>query len=153
MTLATPQISEERVKPFRLVKYFTFTSIIVLFLGTIILSILNTHWARTMQRQKSEEYALLMLENLNHQIFLRFIIPVAFEYGRVQLRNKAQFELMDKVVIAAVEADSHLGLPTDVDAILLIEVDGDPESLNVQVGKIEAIPEDIRRKYLTCGRG
>jgi len=28
-----PNISEEKVKPFRLVKYFTFTSIIVIFLG------------------------------------------------------------------------------------------------------------------------
>lgn len=98
MTSSNSQISEERVKPFRLVKYFTFTSIIVIFLGTIVLSILNTHWARAMQRQKSEEYALLMLENLNHQIFLRFIIPVAFEYGRIQLRNKDQFEMMDQVV-------------------------------------------------------
>ena len=104
MTLANPQISSERAKPFRLVKYFTFTSIIVIFLGTIILSILNTHWARTMQREKSEEYALLMLENLNHQIFLRFIIPVAFEYGRIQLRNKDQFELMDKVVRATLHS-------------------------------------------------
>ncbi len=51
----------------------------------------------------------------------------------------AGLELMDKVVIAAVEADSHLGLPTDVEAILLIEVDGDPESLSIQVDRIEAI--------------
>ena len=96
--LMNPNTSEEKTKPFRLVKYFTFTSIIVIFLGTIVLSILNTHWAREMQRQKSEEYALLLIENLNHQIFLRFIIPVAYEFGRVQLREKAQFELMDKVV-------------------------------------------------------
>lgn len=48
-------------------------------------------------------------------------------------------ELMDKVIVSAVEADSHLGLPTDVDAVLLIEVDGDPESLNIQVNRIEAI--------------
>ena len=54
----------------------------------------------------------------------------------------AGLELMDKVVIAAVEADSHLGLPTDVDAVLLIEVDGDPESLNIQVERIDAILRD-----------
>ena len=93
-----PNTAEEKVKPFRLVKYFTFTSIIVIFFGTIVLSILNTHWSREMQREKSKEYALLMIENLNHQIFLRFIIPVAYEYGRIRLREKAQFELMDKVV-------------------------------------------------------
>jgi glycolate oxidase len=48
-------------------------------------------------------------------------------------------ELMDRVVIQAVEADSHLGLPTDVDAILLIEVDGEPEGLDLQVARIRDI--------------
>jgi two-component system sensor histidine kinase HydH len=89
---------EERSKPFRLVKYFTVTSLILIFMGTIILSMLNTHWARAMQREKSEEYALLIIENLNHQIFLQFIMPVVLRYGKIQLRNKEQYELMDKVV-------------------------------------------------------
>jgi glycolate oxidase len=48
-------------------------------------------------------------------------------------------EIMDQVVIKAVEADANLGLPTDVEAILLIEVDGDPESLDLQVKQIEEI--------------
>jgi signal transduction histidine kinase len=67
-------------------------------MGTIILSMLNTHWARAMQREKSEEYALLIIENLNHQIFLQFIMPVVLRYGKIQLRNEEQYELMDKVV-------------------------------------------------------
>lgn len=53
----------------------------------------------------------------------------------------AGLELMDRVVIAAVEVDAQLGLPTDVDAMLLIEVDGDPEGLDAQVRKIEKILE------------
>jgi len=48
-------------------------------------------------------------------------------------------ELMDNVVIEAVEADTHLGLPTDVEAVLLIEVDGDPSGLEVQAKQIEEI--------------
>jgi len=51
----------------------------------------------------------------------------------------AGLELMDKVVIAAVEADTRMGLPTEVEAILLIEVDGDPEGLRIQAAKIEEI--------------
>ena len=94
----TLQTAEEKVKPFRLVKYFTFTSLIVIFSGAIILSILNTHWARTMQREKSEEYALLLIENLNHQIFLQFIVPVVLKYGGIRLSEKEQFEHLDKVV-------------------------------------------------------
>jgi signal transduction histidine kinase len=88
----------EKAKPFRLVKYFTFSSLIVIFLGTIALSMLNTHWAKTMQGKKSEDYALLLVENLNHQVFLQFVLPVALKYGKIQLRDPEQFERMDKVV-------------------------------------------------------
>lgn len=94
----TVQQTTEKSKPFRLVKYFTFSSLVVIFLGTIALSVLNTHWARTIQRQKSEEYAILLVENLNHQVFLQFIIPVALKFGKIQLRKPEQFERMDKIV-------------------------------------------------------
>jgi len=92
------QPSEENIKPFRLVKYFTFTSLIVIFIGTFVLSLLNTHLARTMHQKKSEDYAHLLIENLNHQVFLQFIIPVALKFGKIQLSNKKQFERMDKLV-------------------------------------------------------
>jgi two-component system, NtrC family, sensor histidine kinase HydH len=88
----------DKAKPFRLVKYFTFSSLIVIFLVTLVLSFFNTHWARSMQLKKSEDYALLLIENLNHQVFLQFIIPIALKHGRIQLRNRDQFERMDQVV-------------------------------------------------------
>ena len=90
--------SAERVKPFRLVKYFTLISLVVIFFGALVLSILNIQWSRSIEREKSEKYALALIENLNHQIFLQFVIPVALQYGKVQLRDKEQFERMDKLV-------------------------------------------------------
>ncbi|MGD9329743.1 MAG: ATP-binding protein [Desulfobacterales bacterium] len=89
---------QEPSKPFRLVKYFTMISLIVLFAGAIILSAVNIHWARQMQIEKSEDYALLLIKNLNHQIFLQFIIPTILKRGNIHLRESDQFELMDKVV-------------------------------------------------------
>jgi len=91
-------LSEERIKPFRLVKYFTFSGLVVIFLVTLILTILNTHWVKSMQRKKSEDYAHALIENLNHQVFLQFILPIGMKYGKVQLRNQEQFERMDNVV-------------------------------------------------------
>ncbi len=93
-----PSTLTERTKPFRLVKYFTFASLIVIFFGTIILSVLSTHWVRSMQYQKSEDYGILLIENLNHQVFLQFILPVGLKYGKIELSNKDQFERMDSVV-------------------------------------------------------
>jgi signal transduction histidine kinase len=91
-------LSEERIKPFRLVKYFTFSGLVVIFLVTLILAILNTHWVKSMQRKKSEDYAHALIENLNHQVFLQFILPIGMKFGKVQLRNQEQFERMDNVV-------------------------------------------------------
>ena len=89
---------EESIKSFRLFKYFAFPGLFVIFLTTIILSVLNTHWVKKMQRQKSEDYAHSLIENLNHQVFIQVIIPMGFIYKKIQLRNKKQFERMDMVV-------------------------------------------------------
>ncbi len=48
-------------------------------------------------------------------------------------------ELLDDVVISAVEADAHLGLPADAEGMLLVEVDGEPEELDPQVERIESV--------------
>ena len=95
---ATTTIPAEKTKPFRLMKYFTFSSLIVIFVGTVVLSAFDTHLARKMQLQKSEEYAKLLIENLNHQIFLQFILPTVLKYNRIQLRNEEQFKRLDQVV-------------------------------------------------------
>ena len=89
----------EPIKPFKLVKYFTFTSLIVILLGALALSIVIAHRAETVLIKKSEDYALLMAENLNHQVFLQFVIPAALKFGQViQLRNKILFDRLDQVV-------------------------------------------------------
>ncbi|MBA4392535.1 MAG: glycolate oxidase subunit GlcD [Desulfobacca sp.] len=44
----------------------------------------------------------------------------------------AALELMDRMVIKALEESAHLGLPLDAAAILLIDVDGDPETVERQ---------------------
>ncbi|MGD9322466.1 MAG: ATP-binding protein [Desulfobacterales bacterium] len=92
------QSHQESITPFRLVKYFTFTGLIVIFLVTIILSVLNTHWVKSMQRQKSEDYAHSLIENLNHQVFIQVLIPMELIFGRIQLSTRKQFERMDMVV-------------------------------------------------------
>jgi two-component system sensor histidine kinase HydH len=53
---------------------------------------------RTIHLKKSEEYANLLIENLNHQIFLNFIIPTALKYGKIKLRDKEQYEYLDTVI-------------------------------------------------------
>jgi len=90
--------SPDAMRPFRLVKNFTAISLVVIFVGTIFLSVIITHRARAVLLKKSEAYSLLLANNLNHQIFLQFLIPTVLQYGKIRLREKAQFERMDKVI-------------------------------------------------------
>ncbi len=87
-------------RPFKLVKYFTFTSLIVMFVATIAIYAINAHWVKKILREKNEEYAYLLVENLNHQIFLRFFLPVALKYKKIRLRDENQYKMIDDVVKA-----------------------------------------------------
>ncbi len=86
------------VKPFRLVKFFTFSSLVIMFTATIVISALNAHWVRNILLEKSKEYDQLLVENLNHQIISRCLVPILIKFGEIKLREKEQFLLMDKVV-------------------------------------------------------
>lgn len=88
----------EGIRPFKLVKYFAYTSFILIFISTLVLSFIVSRGGKSLLFKKSEEYAHLVAENLNHQVYLRFTIPTYLRFGRIRLREKAQFELLDKIV-------------------------------------------------------
>lgn len=91
--------SDEKVKPFKLVKYFTFTSLILIFLGILILAGLNNHWARMMQLKKSKDYANLLVANLNHQVYMKFYLPLSITRHRViRLSEEKYYKRMDMIV-------------------------------------------------------
>src|SRR5579859_5286453 len=54
----------------------------------------------------------------------------------------ATMEMMDKKIIAIVEAWLHIGLPTEAAALLIIEVDGYPASLEKQIEEVATILRD-----------
>jgi len=51
----------------------------------------------------------------------------------------ATLEFMDNFTIRAVEAFSHVGLPTNAAALLLVEVDGHPVQVDEEAREVEAI--------------
>ncbi len=88
----------ESVRPFKLVKFFSFTSLAVILTFTFALTCIISYRARMVLLKKSEEYALLLAENLNHQVYLQFVVPTVNNYGSVRLHEQNQFALIDKVV-------------------------------------------------------
>jgi two-component system, NtrC family, sensor histidine kinase HydH len=92
------KIPPQGVRPFVLVKAFTFASLVVMLVATIVIAALNAHWVRNILLEKNKEYNSLLVENLNHQIFLRFVAPVVFKHGEIKLRQKDQHQLLDTVI-------------------------------------------------------
>jgi signal transduction histidine kinase len=97
-----PDLQKER--PFILVKAFTISSLIVMLAATVFIAALNAHWVRNLLLEKSKEYNSLLVENLNHQIFLRFVAPVAFKYGEIKLREAEQSHLLDAVITSTLHS-------------------------------------------------
>ncbi len=101
-SLSTPNLQNER--PFVLVKAFTISSLVVMLAATVFIAALNAHWVRNLLLEKSKEYNSLLIENLNHQIFLRFVAPVAFKYGEIKLREAEQNRLLDAVITSTLHS-------------------------------------------------
>jgi len=86
------------LQPFKLVKYFSFTSLTVILIASFVLSWVISNKARHVLLERSEAYSELFAENLNRQVFLRFVIPTVLSYGSIALSNHTQFERLDLIV-------------------------------------------------------
>jgi glycolate oxidase len=76
----------------------------------------------------------------------------------------AAIEMMDELILQAVEADTHAGYPTDAAAVLLMEAEGLRESVAAEIEQIVAIcnnhsariiriaKDDAERQLLWAGR-
>ena len=88
----------EGLLPFELVKYFSFTSLILILIASFILSWVIASNAKSVLLQRSEAYSRLFADNLNRQVFLQFVLPTVVRYGRIALSEQAQYERLDKIV-------------------------------------------------------
>ncbi len=84
--------------PFELVKYFAFTSLVLILIASIILSWMIAGNAKTVLLQRSEAYSRLFADNLNRQVFLQFVLPTVVRYGRIALSDQTQYERLDQIV-------------------------------------------------------
>lgn len=86
------------LKPFRLVKFFLFSALLVFFVFTFALSWLIGKNAKEVLLTRSEAYAFVVAENLSHQIFQQFVVPTVLRYGEIALRKQEQYKRLDTIV-------------------------------------------------------
>ncbi|MBG0777830.1 MAG: two-component sensor histidine kinase [Desulfovibrionaceae bacterium] len=65
---------------------------------TLIVSIAIANFARRTLLTKQQDFALLLAENVNHQVYRRFTLPTLLQFGRIALRQEVQYERLDQVV-------------------------------------------------------
>ncbi|HIJ79342.1 MAG: two-component sensor histidine kinase, partial [Desulfobulbaceae bacterium] len=86
------------MKPFRLVKFFSFSGLVIFLVFTLVLSWLISKHAKRVLLERSEAYSLVVAENISHQVFQQFVLPTVVRYGKIALRNPEQFKMLDTIV-------------------------------------------------------
>ncbi len=85
-------------KQFRLVKFFAWASFIVLIIFSFPFSVVISEKAKETLLRSYEKSAMTVGENLNHQVFQNFVIPVINHFGKIKLSDEEQYQLMDRIV-------------------------------------------------------
>ena len=96
--LSSKGTNNDNIRPFQLVKFFTYSSLAVILFCTLVLFWIISQRAKVVLLERSEAYAYLLAENLNHQVFQQFVIPTVIRYRNIALSNPKQFELLDTIV-------------------------------------------------------
>src|SRR5437867_2574946 len=73
---------------------------------------------------------------------------IACTIGGNVAENSGGVQMMDRPAIHAVEEFVHAGYPLDVDALLIVEVDGPQAEVDHLIGRIEGLAQECRAK--TC---
>ena len=61
-------------RPFRLVKFISFTGLGLILITTLVLSWVISNYAKRVMLDRSESYSLLLAEHVNRQVFLQFVL-------------------------------------------------------------------------------
>lgn len=98
MNKSNQDTQDLQIKSFQLVKLLSWTLLVVIIASSLGLSVFLAKHADETLLEKQKEFALLQAENLNHQIYRRFILPTIIGYGKIGLKNKEQMDRLDQVV-------------------------------------------------------
>lgn len=89
------------LKPFRLVKFFSFTSLAVILITSIALSLIISNYTKDVVLERNEAYLFVLAEKVGHQVFQEFVLPLALQNRPIAVEDPRQFKQLDKVVRSA----------------------------------------------------
>ncbi len=98
MTTDDPNNDMTTVEPFRLVKFFSVTGLLVFILFVPVFTGLIANNTNRVMLERSEAYAQVFARNINRQVFQQFVVPTILTYGRISLRKPAQYRRLDRII-------------------------------------------------------
>lgn len=90
--------------PFDFVKFLSWSIFVLLAGFSLALSISISNYAENILLSKQKQFALLLAENLNHQIYRRFTLPTLIGYGYITLKNEEQYSRLEQVVLSTIHS-------------------------------------------------
>jgi len=94
----------QAARPFQLYKFLSWSSLALILGMSLFLSVFITNNARQMVLKKHQQFALLLADNLNNQIYQRFTLPALVAFGRIQLKDERQYNQLDKVIKSVIHS-------------------------------------------------
>ncbi len=88
---------------FGFTKILSLSSLALILATGLILTVVISNSAREMLLEKQEQFATLLAENLNHQIYRRFILPTLIGFGSIELSKEAQYDRLERVIESSVK--------------------------------------------------
>ncbi len=85
-------------RTFGITKILSWSSVALIFASGLFMSIVIANYARDILLEKQQEFAKLLVENLNQQIYRRFTLPTILGVGYIALEEEEQFKRLDQVV-------------------------------------------------------
>ena len=100
---AKPQVASDWDElPLSYARTLSWISLVLILFTSLGLSVVIANSARENLLTKQTDFALLLAENLNHQIYRRFTLPTALAFGRIALKQPTQYERLDQIVLSVI---------------------------------------------------
>ena len=88
--------------PLSYARALSWISLVLILCTSLGISAVIANSAKESLLTKQTDFALLLAENLNHQMYRRFALPTMLVFGRIALRQPQQYERLDHVVLSVI---------------------------------------------------
>lgn len=93
-----PEAGLDYRRTFGITKILSWISLLLILASGLFLSFFIANSARQTLLEKQKEFALLLAENLNQQIYRRFTLPTLIGVGYIALREESQYKRLEQVI-------------------------------------------------------